>query len=409
MFKNSVECISPHFGLSSPSIDTSYSYDGSSDEEIFSYDHDDFFCKPRNKYFLEDTYNICSNNTISFEILTKRLGSLNTCIDSAYVVLGLMSKRLKFSIGNMDTLNFIIYNYYFSDMFRNLQERYQTKVYLKLVQENVITFIFQVDRITDYFDQLKCDIYQQLNKIIDKELKFQKIISKLNYTNYPFICDIIDHTFYSNSNKAMWFYNNEKKIKLFHKLNNLSLVKFPMVDRNSIGMNISSYINMYEKNPLHNQVSFPRNVKYVIRPTAELIDFFTKEIRKNYDITYDRFNLEDFQNEVNPKLIFFVSDKLKRIDLYNINNFQVIYSFKIPKKYMQYKITNGCILENSNIKLELNYSYLLEIDMKNSTYKMFLGESTNNIMNKKVENIKLILNSNMTNSEIIETIRKIVN
>ena len=160
MYSNKVECISPHLGLSSPSVDTSYSYDGSSDEEVFSYDHDDIFCKPRNKYLLENKLN--SNiRLISFKELAKKLDSSNVYI-YAYAILGLISRKLKFNVESIDTLNFLIYNYYFSQKFRDLQKRYRVKVNLKIVQENVITFVFQLDVMSDLVSQFISDIFLQL-------------------------------------------------------------------------------------------------------------------------------------------------------------------------------------------------------------------------------------------------------
>ena len=139
-------------------------------------------------------------------------------------------------------------------------------------------------------------------------------------------------------------------------------------------------------------------------PSEKIINHFANEFRNNYNkdiplsnlIIFDKlrgdsdssnsiWNLikkidkdssEIFINfiyEIFPCLIFYIT-KNGNLSLINLNNNKIIFEYTLPEKYSNNKITNICLLENDNILIELDYIFLLELNIITTDIKSFLNQ-----------------------------------
>ena len=100
------------------------------------------------------------------------------------------------------------------------------------------------------------------------------------------------------------------------------------------------------------------------------------------------------------------------MNLINANNNKIIFEYKLPEKYYNNKITNICLLENDNLKIELDEILLLEFNVITFELKSFLFEPKEFKFNsdekklKKIENI--LKNNNLSNNDKLQKIREMI-
>ena len=110
----------------------------------------------------------------------------------------------------------------------------------------------------------------------------------------------------------------------------------------------------------------------------------------------------------NPYLVLYVL-KDNTIVINNEYNQEIFYQYKLSGEHANKAINNICLLDNDNIKLELNKNELVELNLFTSELNSFLFEPEPIRKDKAkstIEEIKKIINNyNLYDKEKLEIIK----
>tara|TARA_Y100000591_G_C21820011_1_gene693102 strand:+ start:405 stop:1574 length:1170 start_codon:yes stop_codon:yes gene_type:complete len=337
-----------------------------------------------------------------------------------------LKNKEKVRIDNLKIIKlnkFILYKFSFSKIKKEIEKNKNVKI--KCVFNAYKSFI-KIENNNNNIKNLEdCNllINKELNKLCKQELKYNKIVNKIiKYQDYPYTFFKLDYRRYGDSHESDYLWKNGENIKKYFKYNNLSLLK-----RNSYksihDYEISEYIrkNKFNTNTntdnllltnistiKYNLLDDSDNISsnkfdFIMVPSEKIINHFVNEIRNNYNkdnilsnfIIFDKLRGDSYHSsnsfwnfiknidkdsseifinfiyEIFPCLIFYIT-KNGTLSLINLNNDKIIYEYILPEKYSNNKITNICLLENDNILIELDYIFLLELNIITTDIKSFL-------------------------------------
>ena len=336
-------------------------------------------------------------------------------------------KEEKLRINNLKRImlkdEFILCEFAFSKIKNEIEKNNNIKIKCVFKKNNCFIKIKSIDNNIKNIEDINSLINKELNKLRKQKLKYKKLNKIKKYQDYPYTFLVLfDRRYGTTYDDYEYLIKNSRYIKEYFKYNNLPLVKSKSY-KSINDYEISEYIrnNKFNTNTNYDYLSISNitnisTIKYnlsddsdnkfdfIMVPSEKIINHFANEFRNNYNkdiplsnlIIFDKlrgdsdssnsiWNLikkidkdssEIFINfiyEIFPCLIFYIT-KNGNLSLINLNNNKIIFEYTLPEKYSNNKITNICLLENDNILIELDYIFLLELNIITTDIKSFLNQ-----------------------------------
>ena len=261
----------------------------------------------------------------------------------------------------------------------------------------------------------------------DTDINYEKII-KFNHLSYPYNFNPTDDS-YGDTPLGDYIWLNKSNISKFCKYNNLPKVKksssklpnryftnFPEIDIYcNCGIPKRSETSKFG---LHLSVNIKKHFNNIKKEKAtasallEDLENIFKFKKNNYTrlTSKQEESLFNLKNKYNPYLVLYVL-KDDTIVINNEYNQEIFYQYKLSGEHANKAITNICLLDNDNIKLELNKNELVELNLFTSELKSFLFEPEpirKDQAELTIEEIKKIINNyNINTKDKLEMIKKL--
>lgn len=336
------------------------------------------------------------------------LSEVLTCNSSFEILLLLLNKNKTKSNFNLKFLNLIFENEYFLNNEKYIQNYFDIKLKLNLLNENEIYDLFGLIDENDLYEYLYINfnylfledetneaIFQQTNNIKTslyytlnnnkKELKLEtyNLKSKFNKINYFNILNIMSNNLNNNvidDVTSKIFFNTENSINNFLKNCGLKSMKKQYllpIYQDYLGKNIDNYINIYKKYGKSNDL-FKIHFKYLLCYVNLSIEDVNFRYKNNgfYIFNNIDFNIfENTKNNNNDLFKFFIVEYLNLCTLSlqkTLNFIKIDETEEFLEKYFEslvntidfkthfiaslvlFNIPLDAIL-NNNLKFNLNY------------------------------------------------------